>query len=180
MSVDSSLYPKTTTVVSGLSNLFESAESCLSKMSQVSDTIGEDLEGVVAERFEDVPGACCRLANRIPADGAEIVNAILELALSAEDFMCDKDFDFFVCCGLLFFRYGFFWYPLSENDWLLQGIFIASNCFYARIQCVSSLSKLLYGFRVVQGIVWYCYSKCENAGTASAFAGVHDVDARPS
>ena len=90
MSVDSSLYPKNTTVVSVLSNLFESAESCLSKMSQVSDTIGEELEGVAAERFEDVPGVCCRLANRIPADGAEIVNAILELALSAEDLMCDR------------------------------------------------------------------------------------------
>ena len=91
MSVGSSLYPESTTISSVTSDIVESSESCLSEMSQVSDTIGEELEGVVAEILgEDVPPVCCRLANQIPADGAETVNAILGLASSEYFRKCER------------------------------------------------------------------------------------------
>ena len=91
MSVRSSLYPKSIAVSSTLSDLVESAESCSIEMSQLSDTIGEELEGAVADVLgENVPPVCCRLANRIPTAGAETVNAILELAFSEEFRKCDR------------------------------------------------------------------------------------------
>ena len=54
-------------------------------MSQMPVNIGEGVEEAAAEVLgKDVPPACCRLASRIPTDGAENANTIFEMALCEE------------------------------------------------------------------------------------------------
>ena len=75
--------------IESIPSLIDSAESCLSSMSELfesgADAVAAELEQAVQDLLpgtSDLP--CCRLAGRVTSTNAALLNDIVELALSEE------------------------------------------------------------------------------------------------